>query len=700
MNEPLNRILAIDDDELMRLMLCDILAQQGFVVTCVESGAQALDYLNRHKPDLILLDVLMPGMNGFECLSIIRNIPSLALLPVVMLTSADEVEPINKAFRLGATDFIAKPINWTTLPHRLRYLMRASQALAQLAKSENDLRTAQKMAHLGSWEWRVADDELLCSEEAYTILGRGNDEALNCINDFYAAMLECNRANLQQTIEQCLQNACCFQIQLHDQLHDRDLMVKGEPLQGADAQVELIQGTIQDITEQQRMRQQLDFLAHYDPLTGLPNRALFKDALNQSMAICDRHHHILAVLFISIDRFKRINEVWGPNVGDQLLKAFSERLTHSVRHCDYLSTAHENIDSAFSISRFGGNEFTVLLSFIKDTHDAVKVAKRIFDMTHAPFLIDNQEIYLWISLGIVVYPGDADNIDMLVKNGEFAMSQAQERGQNTYQFYSKNLNAAAVYELGMENQLRGAIERDELVLYYQPKINMRERRVVGCEALIRWFHPEAGLIPPGNFIGIAEHSGQIIAISDWILKTACNQMQEWRNNGLDDFNMAINISARHFREPNFVYQIGTLLAQSHLPARSIKLELTESVLLNTSEEVIATLKSLRALGVDISIDDFGTGYSSLAYLKKLPISELKIDRSFINDIPHDEDDCAITQAILALARSLALEVVAEGVESPEQAQFLIDHDCEIAQGFLYSKPLPADEFYRFVQEFA
>ncbi|NOS88932.1 MAG: EAL domain-containing protein, partial [Methylococcaceae bacterium] len=326
-------------------------------------------------------------------------------------------------------------------------------------------------------------------------------------------------------------------------------------------------------------------------------------------------------------------------------------------------------------------------------------AKTILQLMEASFPIKDHEIFLNINIGIAVYPEDGGDEDSFIKNGEFAMSHAKQLGQNTYQFFSKSLNLAAFHKLSMENNLRRAIERDELIVYYQPKVNMRSLQVIGCEALIRWQHPEFGLVSPAQFIPIAEDSGLITDISNWVLATACQQLHQWQQQGLPTLIMSVNVAANQFHQTHFSAQVQDILENLQLPPESLKLELTESMLMQNIEEALVTLCGIRALGVQISIDDFGTGYSSLAYLKKLPISELKIDRSFIQDIPFNEDDMAITKAILALAQSLSLEVVAEGVEHDAQAGFLMQHGCEVAQGFLYSKALPAPEFSTFLQSF-
>lgn len=694
-------ILTIDDDDMMRLMLHDILDKEGFDVVNAANGVDGIEMIKSRHPRLVFLDVMMPVMDGFECLRKIRALPGMELLPVVMLTGADDVNSINRAFQLGATDFIAKPISWPTLPHRLRYFLRASAALNRLEKSEAELRAAQKIARLGNWDWTVAEDRMQWSDEVFTVLAVNSENFQGRRQDLYQALASADAHKLHQIIESSVKNKHNFHLQLHIHppgCHDCVVLIRGEPLIG-DTGVTRIQGTIQDITERQRVEEQIRFLSYYDPLTGLSNRALFKEILGQAMSYCDRYNAVLSALFIGIDRFKRINETLGPKVGDQLLRLFAERLVADVRDCDYVA-ANTDCDAGEKVvSRLGGNEFTVLLNHIQDTRNSVKVAKRIFQIMAESFIIDGHEIFLGINIGIAVYPGDGIDEDSFIKNGEFAMGHAKEQGSSTYQFFSKALNVAAFHKLSMENNLRRAIGRDELILYYQPKVNMREHCVIGCEALIRWQHPEFGMIPPMEFIPIAEDSGLITNISNWVLEAACRQMRQWQQQGLPRLVVAVNISANHFRQHGFAKEVHQLLTRLDLAATHLKLELTETILLQGIEDALVTLRDLRALGLHISIDDFGTGYSSLAYLKKLPISELKIDRSFIRDIPHNEDDMAITSAILAMAKSLSLDVVAEGVENEEQAAFLLQRGCDIAQGFLYSKPILPDQFALFVQQF-
>lgn len=700
-------ILTIDDDHMIGLMLHDVLDREGFEVLSVANGRDGIDMINARRPELVLLDVMMPEMDGFECLQLIRKIPGMELLPIVMLTGADDTDSINRSFELGATDFIVKPIHWPTLPHRLRYFLRASSALSELAKSEADLRTAQKIARLGSWDWVVEEDKMEWSDEVFNVLDVAPDEFDGQCRDLYKRLVNADAEKLLQAIGRCAKNKQNFHLECqirHANGSDNVLLVHGEPIVvGND--VTHIHGTIQDITERRRIEEQIRFLSYYDPLTHLPNRKLFKMILGQAMAYSNLNNAEMSALFISVDRVKRVIETLGPSVGDQIVKLFADRLVAKVQECAYVpvnvgyDANHDYDINQMLVSRVGGDEFVILVSNIKDTSDSIKIAKSVFQVIEQPFSIEEHEIFLSMSIGIAVYPGDGVDEDGFIKNGKVAMSHAREQGQNDYQFFRKSLNVAAFHKLSMENNLQRAIERDELLLFYHAIVNMRTNTVIGCEALIRWQHPELGLVPPSQFIPIAEESGLINYISHWVLESACTQMRQWQQQGLPLQVISINVSSTQFRKDTFADEVSQILARLNLASGHLKLELTESILLDGIKDVLGTVKQLRALGVQISIDDFGTGYSSLSYLKKLPITELKIDRSFIRDVHLNDDDKAITQAILGLAKSLSLDVVAEGVDHQEQVAFLLQQGCEFAQGFLYSKPLPAAEFAKFVLGF-
>lgn len=698
-------ILTIDDDDIIRLMLEDILSREGFDVLSAADGRTGLDMFLEHHPDLTLLDVMMPKMDGFACLEALRAIPCTRLLPIVMLTAVDDVASIHRCFDLGATDFIIKPINWPTLPYRLRHLLRASDAFNNLARSEAALRNAQKIARLGNWEWEVDSDLMTCSNEALNVLGIA-PENFTGHQDLFKTVHPCDVRNLQQALERCsiTGRAISLEIRLvHADNTEHIAYLKGEP-EMRHGRVAKVQGTVQDITERRQIEDRVHYLSHYDALTNLPNRTLFKEMLEQAISYCDRYEVFLVVFFVSIDRFKRINETLGPAIGDRVLQLFTERLTLAVRNSDYVAVAKDfetgdtrDTSSTVTVSRLGDSEFTVMLNYIQDTHESVKVAHRIFKEIASPIEIEDNEIHVAVNIGITVYPGDGEDIDTLIKNGEFAMNHVHEPRQNSCHFFNKSLNSEIFRKHSLENRLRHAVGRDELVLHYQPKINLQSNQVVGMEALVRWQHPELGLVPPLQFISIAEESGVIHAIGDWVLSTACSQLRTWQQKGMPlSLVMAVNVSAIQLRSKDFLQHIRKTLKSNDLAPECLKLELTESALMDNISDVIPIIHKISALGVRISIDQFGTGYSSLSYLKKLPLSELKIDRSFVQDLLRSEDDKAITAAIIGLSKNLSLEVVAEGVETEQQAAFLSQHACNTVQGFFYSKPLPPEEFDQFI----
>ncbi|MGZ4954827.1 MAG: putative bifunctional diguanylate cyclase/phosphodiesterase [Methylobacter sp.] len=709
MQEPRPLILTIDDDDMVRLMLEDILSREGFEVLGAADGQAGLEMFREHHPDLVLLDIMMPKMDGFICLETLRALSSSRLLPIVMLTGADDVESIHNSFGLGATDFITKPICWATLPYRLRYMMCASEALGNLAHSEATLYHAQKIARLGNWNWDVNNDLMTCSKEALNVLGVAPESFHSHPFALFKAIHPSDVQSLRQALDRCTQQGRAFSLEARlvhadETVHIVHIQGEAEMQQG---RVDKLHGTVQDITERRKIEDQVHHLSYFDPLTNLPNRTLFKEILRQAIKYCDRHEVFLVGLFVSIDSFKRINETLGPTIGDRLLQMFTERLIGTLRDSDYMAVARDleldfeigGIDMDITVSRLGDSEFSILLNYIQDTRDSAKVANRIFKEMAAPFEVDGNEIYLAVNIGIAVYPEDGKEVDAFIKNGEFAMNHAHEQGPNSHQFFSKSLNVAAFRKLSMESSLHHAIERNELVLHYQPKIDLRCNQVVGMEALVRWQHPTFGLVPPAQFIPIAETSGLIVPIGHWILVTACRQLRAWQLEGMPSLMISVNISSFQLRQKEFVRHVRDILNSTGLAADNLKLELTESALMVDISDAMNILQEIRALGVRISINDFGTGYSSLSYLKKLPISELKIDQALVKDIPHSEDDKAVTSAIIALAKSLSLEVAAEGVENEQQVAFLCRNACETAQGYFYSRPLPSNELGQFIHNY-
>ncbi len=438
-------------------------------------------------------------------------------------------------------------------------------------------------------------------------------------------------------------------------------------------------GTALDITERKRSEEQIRALAYHDTLTGLPNRLLFGDRLSLAVAQAHRQSQGLAVLFLDLDRFKLINDSLGHSVGDRLIRGVADRLTTCVREGD-------------TVARLGGDEFTLLLPAVEREADAARVADKVLDVLRVPFALEGRELFVTASMGISLYPADGHDAETLVKNADTAMYRAKEDGRDNYRIYAHAMNATALERLALENSLRRALANEELVLYYQPLMNLASGSLHGMEALLRWQHPELGIVKPTDFIPIAEITGLILPIGPWVLKTACAQARRWQLAGHDGLSMAVNLSARQFQQPDLVAQVRRALDETGLPPRSLEIEITESNAMQNGETTVRTLQDLKSLGVRLSIDDFGTGYSSLGYLRRFPIDTLKIDQSFVRDLTDDPDDAAIVSTMIAMARTLKLEVVAEGIETPGQLAFLADHGCDRGQGYQFSPPLPAREW--------
>jgi diguanylate cyclase (GGDEF)-like protein len=434
-----------------------------------------------------------------------------------------------------------------------------------------------------------------------------------------------------------------------------------------------------DVSTARALSLRMSYLAQHDSLTDLPNRILFSDRLTEAIAMAHRYRRKLAVLYLDVDRFKHINDSLGHDIGDRLLQSMAARLHACVRGSD-------------TVSRQGGDEFVVLLSEVTRVEDAAVSADKILLALGMPHRIDEHDLHLTVSIGIASYPDDGTEAEVLLKNADFAMYHAKESGRNNYQFFKPEMNVRAVERQSLENVLRQAMERQEFVLYYQPKINLKTGAIIGAEALIRWRHPQRGLVPPAQFIPVAEECGFIVPIGRWVLREACHQARTWQLAGLTPIRLAINVSAVELRHKDFLAGVRSILTETGFDPRHVELELTESFLLQDSTSTAAVLQALKEMGVLLALDDFGTGYSSLGYLKRFPIDTLKIDQSFVRNITTDADDASIVSAVISMGKSLHMRVVAEGVETREQLAFLREQSCPYGQGYYFSQPLVGGEF--------
>jgi diguanylate cyclase (GGDEF)-like protein len=464
-----------------------------------------------------------------------------------------------------------------------------------------------------------------------------------------------------------------------------DYLYKGE------FNANLLERSIRYAIQHKRAEDRILRMAYFDNLTSLPNRALFHDRLKQALAHAERYEVNSALMFIDLDNFKRINDTLAHRVGDLLLQGVAERLSRYIRTSDTVARQKE-IALTNTVARLGGDEFTVFLTEVKSMENVAKVAQRILNILSQPFQLDGHEVFTTGSIGIAMYPHDGTETDTLLKNADIAMYHAKEQGRNNFQFYKKSMNETAFDRLSMENSLRKAIERDEFLLYYQPRLDIRSGEVVALEALLRWQHPEKGIIEPADFIPIAEESGLIIPIGEWVLQSACAQNKIWQESDLHmRIAVSLNISGRQFTQASLIHIIEKVLADFSLDPRYLELEITESVIMQNAEVTMRMLQKLKRMGVKLSMDDFGTGYSSFNYLKQFPLDIIKIDRSFIQDVTKNREDATIVKAIIAMAQSLQLKVIAEGVETEEQLEFLRAQGCNEMQGYLLSRPVPPKE---------
>lgn len=667
-------LLLLVDDMPANLHLLAASLKADYRIKTATNGRSALELAEREdRPSLILLDVMMPGLNGIEVLRRLRGNPATSEIPVIFVSADASEQSQLDTLELGADDYLTKPVVPTILLARVRNVL-------QRKRVEQQLRLAAHVFEHSGEAILITDqsNQIIEVNAAFTSLTGYTQEDVKGKNP---RILACGRTTPEEyrAMWQGIREKGFWKGEMWDRRKDGGIYPKLLTISVVRNHLGVVDfyiGSFADITEQKAAEERIRHIAHHDNLTGLPNRLHLSVALEQSLAAARREQSGLALMFIDLDRFKIINDTLGHNIGDLLLIEASRRLQGCVRESDV-------------VARLGGDEFVVLLDGVGAALDAASVAHKILNSLGQGYTIEGNALHSTPSIGISIFPDDGADAETLMKHADTAMYHAKERGRNNAQFFAAAMNAVADERMVLERELRHALQEGQFELYYQPKVVTGDGRLNGVEALIRWQHPQHGIVPPDKFIPIAEETGLIEAIGAWVLDEACRQLAAWKSAGIGNFQMAVNLSAHQLRSAGLIDQVAGCMKRFGIAEGELELEITESVAMTDPARAIGQLQKLRTLGVHLAIDDFGTGYSSLAYLKLLPIQTLKLDRAFVRDIETDANDAAISAATIALAHSLGLSVVAEGVETEAQRLFLSNHACDLLQGYLFGRPEPA-----------
>jgi diguanylate cyclase (GGDEF)-like protein/PAS domain S-box-containing protein len=680
-------ILIVDDEPTGRLMMRAALEPVGYKVLECADGEDALRVFSDCRPDLVIMDVVMPGLDGFETCARLRLTSAGRQTPILMLTGLEDEESIERAFEVGATDFATKPVNLGLLGHRVRYLLRAYRTQVQLGESESWLAQAQRLAHIGHWEWDSVTGVHRVSPEIARILGLPEGEAAT--RQAYLSALDFDdRSRLLHGHDELMRKGGRYSLELRLTRCDGEVRVvrdQGE-VAGDHSGRTVLRGTIQDITELRLAETHLRYLSEHDALTGLPNRPTFDAWLARTLADATGRGEKVAVLCIDIDNFRRVNESMGHGRGDLLLAEVAERLSRTL-HASGHGEGGRSI-----VARAAGDEFLVALAGLAHAEDAARVATTVMKAFAESFRIEQAEIFLTASIGIAMFPDDSKTAEALVSRAAAAVHHMKKAGGSSYRFYDPSMQRSSTRRLALESDLRRAAERSEFRLFLQPQIDAVTRRVVGAEALLRWQHPERGMVPPLDFIPFAEETGLIVPIGEWMLNEVCSTLAAWRAAGHAPVTVAVNVSPREFVDPGLAERLRLALSRHSLAPESVEMEITETCVMMDDDTARRTLRNLRAIGVRVCLDDFGTGYSSFSYLKRFAVDSLKVDRSFVQEVVTNRKDQAIVSAILAISRSLGLGTVVEGVEQEAQLKVLQSLGSRVFQGYLFAKPMPAEQF--------
>ena len=665
----------------------------GFGMTIAHGDADVLAAFSRRRPSLVLLALGGMAADGYSLCGELDRMHRDDPVPIVVAVDKLDGNAVASAYQAGAADVVVRPVEWALLVQRVPRLLQMADSVSELHRTRASLESVQRIAGVGSWVWNVETQQMEWSDQMFEILGFEPGGLKTDFEHFALCMHPEDRDVAIDVLKEAVIAGRSFVVPLRVVLGSgsvRYVQMQGEV---STEDVFQVRGTLQDITEQRRAQEKIRNLAHYDSLTGLANRRRFMEQLERARRNALANGHAMGLLYMDLDQFKRINDTLGHTAGDELLQAVGEVLIDKVRTTDLVLCGRPGDES--EVSRLGGDEFAVLLTKISSKEDAGQVAGRILDALSASIPVEGHEIVTTASIGIAVYPDHGEDVETLLKHADRAMYHAKERGRNNYQYFSKALNEGAMKRLTIESHLRAAIEKEAMHLHYQPRIEMATGRITGAEALVRWNHPTLGAIPPKDFIPLAEETGLIIPLGDWILRTACAKRREWLDAGHDDIRVSVNVSTVQFRDPNLIATVFRALADAGLDPDHLELEITESLVLQDDESTALVLSELRAMGLRIALDDFGTGYSSLSYLARFPLDILKLDRSFVRDVTMNSSARGIATAVISMAHVLGLRVVAEGVDQEEQVRFLKEQGCDELQGFLVAGPLDPDEFLRF-----
>lgn len=685
-------VLLVDDDPVTRMLMKQSLRRLELDIHEASHAEEAISQFKQCQPDMIMLDVSMPGMDGFQCCEQLRRLPGGQECAIVMVTSLDDVEDIEQAFQAGATDFMTKPLKWPLFNHRVKYILKANHTLQELSLNKNKLAKAQSIAHLVYWEWDFQSPIVDCSSDMFDMLGIPRDQPLT-LSRILKVIHPADRSHFMLAIKQAIREKKPYDIEYRVVRPDGEILFVNERTDiNHDYGQWRIVGTLHDITARKQSEQKITYYAYYDTLTDLPNRRLFIEQLDTTIASARRHKSRFTLMFLDLDRFKNINDTYGHQIGDELLCQAAGRIRECVRDSDMVAKVDTEADNR--VARLAGDEFTVLLDDVDKVEQIAEIANRLIDAFTKPFVIEETKLYVSLSIGITVFPNDGHNVQTLLQHADVAMYHAKESGRNNYQFFSETMNNYLKFRQEMEQDLRQALDEQQFELFFQPFYHAKSQTIIGFEALLRWHHPSKGLLGPDSFVDIAESSGIIIAIGNWVLDEACRQVRIWQQKFACAYRIAVNLSAMQFNQKYLPERVRKVLEQSGLPAETLELEITETAMLKDIAETIPLLFSLKKTGVRLAIDDFGTGYSSMSYLKNFPIDTLKIDRSFVEEIVYNRKDAAIAQTIIQLADNLQLSTIAEGVETEAQANMLSRMGCEEFQGFYFNKPLPAADVER------